>query len=85
MSRTPTPEPRPKPPPRPDARRHVRRLAATWMGLVLVTASTLAALILWHLVRRGRLLRENLAPPREVRWEAIDSTDRTRTPEPPPP
>ena len=83
MSRTSSPEPRPLPPPRPEIRRRVRRLAATWMGLVLGAVATLSALILWHLVRRGRLLRENLAPPREVRWEATDPTDPT--PEPPPP
>jgi len=83
LSQNPTPEPRPNPPPRPAARRHLRRLAATWMGLVLGAVMTLSALILWHLVRRGRLLRENLDPPRVVRWEAIDPTDRN--PEPPPP
>ena len=79
MGRTPTPEPRL----RPGARRRVKRLAATWMGLVLAAMSTLSALILWHLIRRGRLLRENLGPPREVRWEEIDPTDRTSELPPP--
>ena len=67
MRRTPNPEARRVP----DARRRVRRLAATWGGLVLGSLGLLSALILWHLARRGRLIRENLAPPRVVRWDVI--------------
>ncbi len=54
-----------------NARRRVGHLAATWLGLTLGTVATVSALILWHLARRGRLIRENLAPPRIVKWDEI--------------
>ena len=54
-------------PRRRDARRRIGRVAATWGALTLVAVATLAGLILWHLIRRGRLIRQGLSPPRVVR------------------
>ncbi len=57
----------PGPPPgRPDDRARVGRVAVSLLGWGLVATTILALLALWHLVRRGRILRANLAPPRVV-------------------
>jgi hypothetical protein len=37
------------------------------MGVALVALVALGALIIWHAMRRARLIREKLAPPRIVR------------------
>ncbi len=85
MRRTPasSPEPSPDDPPRrrPPAnagdRRRVHRAVTAWAALTLGGVVLLVALTLWHLVRRGRLLRERLGQPRVVRWPEL--------PEPPAP
>lgn len=65
--------PRPGPAPaveRADAehrRRAGRAAAATWMGLTLAAIVGLGGMVLWHLVRRGRLIRDRLGPPRDAR------------------
>jgi hypothetical protein len=51
----------------PEARRRMGRAVAGLLGTVLVSLAVLGALVVWHLVRRGRLLRERLGPPRIVR------------------
>lgn len=40
----------------------------TWAILSLGGLLILTALVLWHLIRRGRLLRDRLGPPRIVQW-----------------
>ncbi len=37
------------------------------LGTALVALAAIGGLVIWHLVRRGRLIRERLAPPRIVR------------------
>ena len=79
------PEPRR---PSPESRRRIAHATATWGFLTLGTVATLAALIIWHLIRRGRLIREGLGPPRVVRLPEIsprkgegfttESTEKTR-------
>jgi hypothetical protein len=54
-----------------EAHRRIARAAATWGLLTLGSVAVLAALIVWHLVRRGRLIRQNLGPPRVVRLPEI--------------
>lgn len=74
------PEPEPEPPrsqlrrllERPDARPRVSRAVASLLAASVVAIAMLGALLIWHLVRRGRLIREGLNPPRPVRWPAID-------------
>lgn len=47
--------------------------AVSWLlcaGLASVAA--IGALAIWHLVRRGRLIRERLGPPKVVRLPDLD-------------
>lgn len=72
------------PEPRPHARvqdPRVRRLGVIWLELVLGTTALLATLVIWHLIRRGRLIRERLAPPKDARL--IEFEPRP-SPSPPP-
>jgi hypothetical protein len=72
MSETaPRPEPRPtelrRLLARPDAAPRVKRAVARLLGVSVLSIGVLGALVIWHLVRRGRLIRDRLAPPRPVR------------------
>jgi hypothetical protein len=57
---------------RPDARRKVVRAVASLLGVGIATIGVIGALLIWHLVRRGRLIREGLNPPREVHLPRIE-------------
>jgi hypothetical protein len=46
------------------------------MGLVAIAA--IGALAIWHLVRRGRLIRERLNPPRDARLPEVEPPSRDR-------
>jgi hypothetical protein len=78
------PEPRPEPArselsrllKRPDARPRVSRAVVSLLGASVIAIAALGALIIWHLVRRGRLIREGLNRPRPVRWPAVDPIER---------
>jgi hypothetical protein len=37
-----------------------------WASMTLSGIGILAVLVMWHLARRGRLIRERLGPPRSV-------------------
>lgn len=50
----------------PEARHQLGRALATWTALSLATMILLVALVVWHLVRRGRLIRARLGSPRKV-------------------
>jgi hypothetical protein len=70
---------------RPGDRDRVRnqagRVAAALLGATLLALVAWAALAVWHLIRRGRLIQERLEPPRPIRWpEEAEGRDR-----PPPP
>jgi hypothetical protein len=56
----------------PKARDRVRRAVASLLAASVVSIAVLGALLIWHLVRRGRLIRQGLAPPRPVRWPALE-------------
>lgn len=43
---------------------------AALLGTALVAIAVIGGLVIWHLIRRGRLIRERQAPPRIVRWPA---------------
>jgi len=58
---------------RPDARPRVSRAVASLLAASIAAIAVLGALIIWHLVRRGRLIREGLNPPRPVRWMAFEA------------
>src|SRR5207253_672134 len=69
---------------RPDAERRIGWAVVSLMGAGLVAMAALGALLIWHFIRRGRLIRERLGPPRVVRLPEIDpkpSPPRERKPE----
>jgi hypothetical protein len=51
----------------PAARKRIGEAVAYGLGTVLVALAAIGGLVIWHLVRRGRLIRERQAPPRIVR------------------
>ena len=51
---------------RPDARPRVRRAVVSLLGVTVVAIAAFGALTIWHLVRRGRLIRDRLGNPRDV-------------------
>jgi hypothetical protein len=52
---------------RPDAGPRVRQAVVRLLGVGVFTIGVVGALTIWHLVRRGRLIRARLGPPRDVR------------------
>lgn len=51
----------------PEARPRVGKAIAALLGTGLVTLAALGGLLIWHILRRGRLIRESLNSPRVVR------------------
>jgi hypothetical protein len=70
-----SPDPRAATPRRvdPEARRRIAEAAQIWVITCLSGVVVITALALWHLVRRGRMLRDQLRPPRDTRLPEIDS------------
>jgi hypothetical protein len=60
---------------RPDARPRVSRAVASLLGATVLAIAVLGDLVIWHLVRRGRLIREGLNQPRPVGWPAVESIE----------
>ncbi|WZO96308.1 hypothetical protein EP7_003299 [Isosphaeraceae bacterium EP7] len=54
-----------------EARRRLGEAATSLLGWGLAGIVALGALAIWHLVRRGRLIRDGLAPPRDVQLPEI--------------
>ena len=52
---------------RPDARPRLGRAVAALLGTFLVAMAALGGLLIWHIRRRGRVIRERLNAPRIVR------------------
>jgi hypothetical protein len=52
---------------RPEARSRLGRAVAALLGTGLFALAAIGGLLIWHLVRRGRMIRERLSPPRIVR------------------
>ena len=50
----------------PQARTRLGHAVAVLLGTTLVAVAAIGALAIWHLIRRGRLIRERLNPPRNV-------------------
>jgi hypothetical protein len=55
----------------PAARRRLGEAVAALLGTALVAVAAIGALVIWHLIRRGRLIRERQAPPRIVRMPEL--------------
>jgi hypothetical protein len=50
----------------PQARSRLGRAVAILLGTTLVAVAAVGALVIWHLIRRGRLIKQRLNPPRQV-------------------
>jgi hypothetical protein len=50
----------------PAARRRLSEAVVALLGTFLVALAAIGSLLIWHLVRRARLIRHRLAPPRIV-------------------
>ena len=55
----------------PEARRRLASAVAEAAGDRASRPGAIGALVIWHLVRRGRLIRERLDPPRNVRMPEL--------------
>jgi hypothetical protein len=60
----------------PGARDRLGPAVARLLGISLVSVAAVGALTIWHLVRRGRLIRERLSPPRVVRLPDLEFDER---------
>jgi hypothetical protein len=62
----------------PEARPRLAKAFVYLLGTTLVAVTALGILLIWHLVRRARLIRERLSPPRVVELPEFpaDKVDR---------
>jgi hypothetical protein len=51
---------------RPEARTRIGRAIAVLLGTTLITFAAVGGLLIWHIIRRGRLIRERLSAPRVI-------------------
>lgn len=66
----------------PEARPRVRKAVVSLLSVVVASIGVIGVLLIWHLVRRGRLIREGLAPPKDVRLP--DISERAKPGDAPP-
>jgi hypothetical protein len=57
---------------KPEERVRIGRAVASLLGWGLFATAVLGFLALWHLVRRGRMLRANQPPPKSVSFPEIE-------------
>ena len=57
---------------KPEERVRIGRAIAVLLGWGLFATAVLGILALWHLIRRGRILRANQPPPRPVSLPEIE-------------
>jgi hypothetical protein len=62
----------------PQARSRIGRAVAILLGTTLVAVAAIGALAIWHLIRRGRLIRQRLNPPRRVWLPEIPADEDIR-------
>jgi hypothetical protein len=65
---------------KPEERIRIGKAAATLLGWGLAAIAILGLLALWHLVRRGRILRANLAAPRAVSFPELEAKPANPSP-----
>jgi hypothetical protein len=63
---------------RPEARPRLGRAVASLLGTALVAVLAIGVLLLWHVKRRGRLIRERLSAPRVVRMPDVHGPEIDR-------
>lgn len=66
----------------PRARAPVTRAVVGLLAVALVSVGALGALVVWHLLRRGRLIRDRLGPPRDTLLSSLE-TEETNPRRPP--
>ncbi|MHB1557703.1 MAG: hypothetical protein ACYC61_09505 [Isosphaeraceae bacterium] len=59
----------------PAERKRLAEAVAALLGTALVAIAAIGGLVIWHLIRRGRLIRERQAPPRIVQWPVPNLPD----------
>ncbi len=77
---SPKKDPRPlleRPDLKPEERVRIGKAVAVLLGWGLVASALLGLLALWHLIRRGRVLRANLTQPRSVSLPEDEIPPRT--------
>ena len=57
----------------------ISRAVVSLLGVSVFAIGAIGALVVWHLVRRGRLIREGLSPPRAVRLPGTEDDDPQMT------
>lgn len=57
---------------KPEERVRIGRAAAVLLGWGLVASALLGLLALWHLIRRGRILRQGQPPPKPAPLLDVD-------------
>jgi hypothetical protein len=62
----------------PQARSRLGNAVAILLGTSLVALAAISALLIWHLIRRGRLIRDRLSPPRKVWLPEIPAEEADR-------
>jgi len=60
---------------RPEARPRIGRAVAVLLGTGLVALAAFGVLLIWHMIRRGRLIRERLSAPRVVRLPELPASE----------
>lgn len=66
---------------KPEARQRVGRAVVSLLSVGLVSIAAIGALLIWHAIRRGRLIQERLDPPRHV---VLPDLPESNTPPPDP-
>ncbi|QEH34487.1 hypothetical protein OJF2_30260 [Aquisphaera giovannonii] len=59
----------------PEARPRIRDAVFSLLATALATIAIVGLLLIWHLRRRARLIRERLAPPRRVSLPDLAAKD----------
>jgi len=55
------------------------------IGVSLVALLALGGLVIWHLIRRGRLIQAAIPPPRPLKWPELErNLEPERKPRPDP-
>lgn len=54
-------------------RERLRKPVGEFLGAILLGVGAVCFLAIWHLLRRGRLIREGLSPPKDVRLPDVQA------------
>jgi predicted outer membrane lipoprotein len=65
---------------RPEARPRLGNAFAWLLGTILASVAIVSALLIWHLSRRARLIREGLNPPRDVELHELPPREARESP-----